>query len=202
MFSGPRRLAMTAEPDHAPRKRLRWLKLPRRFARDQDGAAAVEFAMIALPLFAIIMASLQAALVLLAEQELDYATDEAGRLVMTGQVSSTSGQPGYLTQAQFTRKVCSYLPALFNCSNLMVNMQAASSFSGVNTSAPSYTTLQLNQWSYSTGSHGLTPNTVILQVMYEWPVFGSLMSFNLADLANGKRLLIGTSVFKNEPGPQ
>jgi Flp pilus assembly protein TadG len=194
---------MTAESDRAPRRHFfSWLKSPRRFARDQDGAAAVEFAMVAMPLFAIIMASLQAALVLLAEQELDYATDEAGRLVMTGQVSSTSGQPGYLTQAQFTQKVCSYLPALFNCSNLMVNMQAASSFSGVNTSAPSYTQLQQNTWSYSTGSHGLTPNTVILQVMYEWPVFGSLMNFNLADLANGKRLLIGTSVFKNEPGPQ
>lgn len=195
-------MALTAAPDHASKRRFRWLKLPRRLSRDEGGAAAVEFAMIALPLFAIIMAALQAALMLLAEQELDNATDEAGRLVMTGQVSSTSGQSGYLTQAQFTAKVCSFLPALFNCSNLMVNMQTASSFSSVNTSAPSYTTLQQNQWSYNTGSHGLTPTTVILQVMYEWPVFGNIMSFNLADLANGKRLLIGTAVFKNEPGPQ
>lgn len=170
------------------------------FARNERAATAVEFALVALPLFAIIFAALQAAIVLLAQQELDYATDEAGRLIMTGQVSSQQGTTGYLTQAQFAQKVCSYLPALFNCSNLMINMQTASSFSGVNTSAPSYTTLQKNQWSYSTGQHGLTPDTVILQVMYEWPIFGSIMSFDLADLANGTRLLIGTSVFKNEPG--
>ncbi len=97
-------MALTAAPDHASKRRFRWLKLPRRLARDEGGAAAVEFAMIALPLFAIIMAALQAALMLLAEQELDNATDEAGRLVMTGQVSSTSGQSGYLTQAQFNRQ--------------------------------------------------------------------------------------------------
>lgn len=193
---------MTADTDHVAPRPFRWLKLPRRFVRDEGAAAAVEFAMVALPLFAIIMAALQAALVLLAEQELEHATDEAGRLVMTGQVSSTSGQSGYLTQAQFTQKVCSFLPALFNCSNLMVNMTTASSFSSLNTSAPSYTTLQQNQWSYSTGAHGLTPDTVILQVMYEWPVFGNIMNFNLSNLANGKRLLMATSVFKNEPGQQ
>lgn len=187
---------MTADFDHASRRHFRWLKLPRRFVRNSDGAAAVEFAMVALPLFAIIFASLQAALVLLAEQELNYATDEAARLVMTGQVSSTSGQSGYLTQAQFTQKVCSFLPALFNCSNIMVNMQSASSFSSMSTSAPSYTTIQQNKWAYSTGS----PNTtMILQVMYEWPVFGSLMNFNLANLGNGTRLLMATSAFKNEP---
>jgi Flp pilus assembly protein TadG len=194
-------LATTADPDHVARRRSRGLQWPRRFARDQDGSTAVEFAMVALPLFAIIMAALQAALVLLAGQELDYATDEAARLVMTGQVSSSTGT-GYMTQAQFTQKVCSYLPALFNCSNLMVNMQTAASFSAMNTTAPNYTTLQQNQWSYNTGSHGLTPDTVILQVMYEWPVFGAMMNFNLANLSNGKRLLMATSVFKNEPGPQ
>ncbi|MDR3483569.1 MAG: pilus assembly protein [Bradyrhizobium sp.] len=193
---------MSSHPEQSARSRLRWLKLPVRFARDNRAASAVEFALVSLPLFAIIFAALQAAIALMAEQELDNATDEAGRLVMTGQVSSTSGQTGYLTQAQFTQKVCSFLPALFNCSNLMVNMQTASSFSGVNTSAPSYATLQQNQWSYSTGQHGLTPDTVILQVMYEWPVFGNIMGFNLANLTNGKRLLIGTSVFKNEPGQQ
>jgi Flp pilus assembly protein TadG len=180
-------------------RRVPWLKSPRKFARDNRAASAVEFGMIALPLFALILAALQMAIVLMAQQELEYAADQAGRLVMTGQVSSTSGQTGYLTQAQFTSKVCSYLVALFNCSNLMVNMETASSFSGVSTSAPSYTTLQQNQWSYNTGSHGQTPTVVILQVMYEWPIQSNLLGFNLAGLPNGTRLLMATSVFMNEP---
>ncbi|WP_297299312.1 TadE/TadG family type IV pilus assembly protein [uncultured Methylovirgula sp.] len=174
-------------------------KSPGSFARDNRASTAVEFAMIALPLLALILGALQAAIVLMAQQELEHAADEAGRLVMTGQVSSTSGATGYMTQAQFTNKVCSYLVALFNCSKLMINMQTASSFSATNTSAPSYTTLQQNQWSYVTGSHGQAPDVVILQVMYEWPIFSNLFGFNLASLPNGTRLLMATSVFKNEP---
>ncbi len=161
--------------------------------------SAVEFGLVALPLFAIILAALQAAIVLMAEHELETAADCSARLVMTGEVSSTSGQTGYVTQANFNKQVCSYLVALFNCSNLIVNMQVASAFSSANTTAPTYTTLQNNQWSYQTGSHSQQPDVVILQVMYEWPVFGNIFGFNLSNLPNGKRLLMATSVFKNEP---
>jgi Flp pilus assembly protein TadG len=177
-------------------------RLPRffgAFMRSRRGSAAVEFALIALPLVAIIFAALQFAIILLAQQELNRAADETGRAVMTGKISSTSGQTGYLSQSDFQKKVCSYLVALFNCSNLMINMQTASSFSAASTSPPSYATLQNNSWSYQTGSHGSTPQVIVLQVMYEWPVFGSLLGFNLATLPNGTRLLVATSVFMNEP---
>jgi Flp pilus assembly protein TadG len=187
---------MSSHLEKSTRPRLRWLKLPVRFARDNRAASAIEFALVALPLFAILLAALQTAIVLMAEQELETAAEQAGRLVMTGQVTNVSGQTGYLTQAQFTTKVCSYLVALFNCSNLMVNMQTASSFANASTSAPSYATLQQNTWSYQTGSVG---QVVVLQVMYEWPIISSVFGFNLANLSNGSRLLMATSVFQNEP---
>jgi Flp pilus assembly protein TadG len=173
------------------------------FMRARRGAAAIEFALVALPLVAIIFAALQSALILLAQQELNHAADETGRAVMTGKISSTSGQTGFLSQSDFQKKVCSYLVAMFNCSNLMVNMQTASSFSTSSTSPPSFTTLQNNNknnsWSYQTGSHGSTPQVIVLQVMYEWPIFSSLLGFNPATLPNGTRLLVATSVFMNEP---
>jgi Flp pilus assembly protein TadG len=191
---------MASRPDPASHKRFRWLKRPRGFARDDGAMAAVEFGLLALPLFAIIFAALQWAIVLMAEQELNSAADQAGRLVMTGQVSSTSGQTGYLTQTQFQKKVCGYLVALFNCANLMINMQTANSFSGANTSTPSFTTIQKDSWSYQTGSHNNgSTSVIVLQVMYEWPIFGNLLGFNLTNLPNSKRLLMATSVFMNEP---
>ncbi len=197
---------MLPRSDQNPRPRFRWLKLPVRFARDKRAATAVEFGLVALPLFAIIFAALQAAIVLMAEQELETAAEQAGRLVMTNQVSSTvgatnaSGASIYQSQAQFTKQVCSFLVALFNCSNVMVNMQTASSWTTANTAAPSYATLQTNTWTYQTGSHTqANTDIVVLQVMYEWPVFGNFLGFNLANLANGKRLLMATSVFMNEP---
>jgi Flp pilus assembly protein TadG len=171
----------------------KWL---RAFARDQGAVGAVEFAMLALPLFAIIFAALQTAIVLMAEQELQTAVEEASRLVMTGQVTSTTGQSTTMTQAQFTNKVCSYLVSLFNCANLMVNMQTTDSFADASTTAPSYTTLQQNQWSFQSGSAG---SVVVIQVMYEWPIIGAPLGFNLATLPNGTRLMMGTAVFQNEP---
>jgi len=35
--------------------------------------------------------------------------------------------------------------------------------------------------------------------MYQWPVFLGPLSFNLSNLSNGKRLLMSSAAFKNEP---
>ena len=35
--------------------------------------------------------------------------------------------------------------------------------------------------------------------MYQWPVYVSLLGFNLSDMAGGKRLLMATAAFRNEP---
>lgn len=168
---------------------------PRGFLRSQEGATAVEFAMIALPFIAIIFATLQAALLLMAQEELETATEKAGRLVLTGQVASAG-----TTQSQFATDVCSYLTALFNCANLMINMQTADSFADASPGAPTLTFgangKVTNTWSYEPGSAG---SIVVLQVMYQWPVFGQLLGFNLSNLSNGNHLLMATSVFKNEP---
>src|SRR5580704_1953905 len=80
-----------------------------RFARQQDGAAAVEFALIAVPFIALTFAILETALVFFAGQTLETAASEAGRLVMTGQAASFS-------QSDFKTQVCAILNGgLFDC---------------------------------------------------------------------------------------
>jgi Flp pilus assembly protein TadG len=172
---------------------LERLKSPLNFLRAREGASAVEFGLIALPFFAIIFATMQTAILLMAQEQLETAVEKTGRLVLTGQATS-------LTQTQFTNDICSNLVALFKCSNLMVNMQTADSFSDANPAAPALTFGSngqvTNTWTYAPGSPG---SIVVLQVMYQWPVFGSILGFNLSNLSNGNHLLIATSVFKNEP---
>jgi Flp pilus assembly protein TadG len=179
----------TVAPRQAP------VRSPIKFLRSRDGASAVEFGLIALPFLAIIFATLQSAILLMAQEELETAVEKAGRLVLTGQAVTQS-----LTQAQFTTKVCGYLSVLFNCNNLMVNMQTADTFSDASPAAPTLTFGSkgqvTNTWSYQPGSAG---QIVVLQVMYQWPVFGHLLGFNLSNLPNGNHLLMATSVFKNEP---
>ena len=173
--------------------RRRGLQLPRRFLASRDATSGVEFAIIGLPFLAIIFATLQTAILLMAQEELETAVEKTGRLVLTGQATN-------LTQTQFTNDVCADLVALFKCANLMVNMQTADSFSDASPAAPTLTFngngQVTNTWSYVPGSPG---SIVVLQVMYQWPVFGALLGFNLSNLPNGNHLLIATSVFKNEP---
>jgi Flp pilus assembly protein TadG len=171
---------------------LERLKSPSKFLRSQDGTSAVEFGLIGLPFLAIIFATLQTAILLMAQEELETAVEKTGRLVLTGQAPTTL--------ALFTTDVCKDLTALFNCSNLMVNMQTADTFSDASPAAPTLTFSSngqvSNTWTYAPGSPG---SIEVLQVMYQWPVFGGLLGFNLSNLPNGSHLLMATSVFKNEP---
>jgi Flp pilus assembly protein TadG len=166
---------------------------PNDFLRSAGGTSAVEFGLLALPFIAIIFAALQTAILLMAQEELESAVEKAGRLVLTGQASS-------LTQSQFTTDVCNNLVALFNCNNIMVNMQTADTFADASPAAPTLTFGSkgqvTNTWSFQPGSAG---DIVVLQIMYQWPVFGNLLGFGLSNLPNGNHLLIATSVFKNEP---
>ena len=53
----------------------------------------------------------------------------------------------------------------------------------------------------TTGQWGTPPagDIVILRVMYNWPIVASPLLPGLANQSNGDRLLVATSVFKNEP---
>ena len=40
---------------------------------------------------------------------------------------------------------------------------------------------------------------MVVTLYYQWPIYVSLLNNNLANLGNGSRLLVATSVFRNEP---
>ena len=54
-----------------------------------------------------------------------------------------------------------------------------------------------------TGSFGYTPggpgDIVVVRLMYQWPVYVSLLGLNISDMSGGKRLLMSTVAFRNEP---
>ena len=167
----------------------------RNLAADEHAATAVEFAILVMPLLFLILASLQLAIIFFAGQCLQSAAIASGRQLMTG-----AAQDAGLTQAQFHSAVCANAPVLFSCSNIMVDVQSAGSFSSISTGSltPTYDAsgAVTNSWSYSPGSPG---DIVILRVMYSWPVVAGPLLPGLANQSNGDRLLVATSVFKNEP---
>ncbi|HZR62492.1 MAG TPA: TadE/TadG family type IV pilus assembly protein [Xanthobacteraceae bacterium] len=167
----------------------------RNFSRCTKAATAVEFALVATPFFALLMALVQTGIVFFASRVLDEVAEQTSRYVLTGQA-----QTGGLTQAQFATYVCNNVPAIFNCANIMINVSNYATFAAANTATPTLTFDAngnvTNQWSWSPGQAG---SIVIMQLMYQWPVKLGPLGFNLSNLSNGNRLLISTVAFKTEP---
>jgi Flp pilus assembly protein TadG len=171
------------------------------FALCQKGATAIEFALVAAPFLALLIALFETALVFFAGRVLDEVTEEASRYILTGQA-----QQANMTPAQFDNYICTgtntaaLVSALFNCNNLMVNVENYSDFASASTSTPTLTFNNngsvSNTWTYSPGTPG---SIVVVQVMYQWPIVLGPLGFNLSNLANGNRLLVSTAVFKTEP---
>jgi len=178
-------------------RRLLPARAARRFAQQQDGAAAVEFALVAAPFLALTFAILETALVFFAGQTLEAAVSDAGRLIMTGQ-AQTQG----FSQADFKNQVCARLAGgLFDCTNgIYVNVKTFTSYGSVNTTAPvNNGQFDSTQMGYNAGTPGCI---VAVSVFYQWPIYVSMLGDSLTNLGNGTRLLEATSVFRNEPyGP-
>jgi Flp pilus assembly protein TadG len=165
--------------------------LARRFARQKDGAAAVEFALVAAPFLAMVFAIMETAIIFFAGQALETAAADSARLILTGQAQTQ----GY-DKAKFKEAVCSKIYGLFDCAGaLKVDVKNYTSFSSIDTSKPIVNGQANLDEAYAPGGPG---DIVVVRLMYQWPVYVSLLGLNLAD--NGSnRLLMSTVAFRNEP---
>lgn len=163
----------------------------RRFAFCRSGATAVEFAFVAPAFFALLYAILQTALVFFAQQVLQTATMQAGRLILTGQAQAQN-----MSAAQFQQAVCNAATSLFNCAGIYVNVQTFQSFSNVTMLNPIQNgKFNAGAMSYSPGASG---DIEVVQVFYQWPVYTGPLGFSLSTIGNNN-LLIATAAFRNEP---
>lgn len=180
-------------------KRARFLRIKtvRRFAKGEDGVAAVEFGMVAAPFLALTFAIMETSLVFFAGQTLETAVADSARLIMTGQAQASA-----MSQDDFKTEVCKRIAGLFDCAGgMQIDVKAyasGSTFADISSAKPIGPDgkLQTSTFGYQPGN---ACNIVVVRLMYQWPVYMSLLGFNLADLAGNKRLLMATAAFRNEP---
>jgi Flp pilus assembly protein TadG len=160
-----------------------------RLVRREDGAAAVEFALVAAPFLALLFAILEAGLMFFAGQSLDTAASNVARQIMTGQTQGMS-------QGDFNNKVCANLSALFNCASIMYDVEVCTTYSACNTSVPldSQGNVQTSGLGFNQGGPG---STVLVKLMYPWPTISSMLGLTLTNMRG--RVLISTFAFSNEP---
>lgn len=182
-----------------------------RFRRDRGGVTAVEFGLIAVPFFGLLMAIFQAGLYFFTSEALEAAVQNAARGIYTGQAqganvaSASDFVSSYLCPSNGGTK----LSALIDCSKLIVDIRPAptsGSFSGIDTNADFYQAGATTKFCL-----GAPNDIVVVRVVYPLPVFAPvLVTTNGSDVQQStagtvvfndgrKQMLLGTAVFQNEP---
>ncbi|WEX73883.1 pilus assembly protein [Sinorhizobium numidicum] len=167
--------------------------LLRRLLRDRTGVAAIEFALLALPLFILIFGILEVAAMFFIDSALDASVHKASRLIRTGQAAK-----GKMGLAQFKTEICGNLLYLLDCrENLLVAASTLTdaSSSGAMRAIGSSGTVSINE-NFDIG-HG--SDYVIVQAFLPWSPIVSLYSLSSHTLADGSYLLGASVLFRNEP---
>jgi Flp pilus assembly protein TadG len=168
----------------------------RRFGRRQEGATAVEFAIVATPFFAMMFAILETALVFFSQQTLDTAVANAARLIRTGQAQ----QQGFSAN-QFKTQICSLMDLLLNCATgLQLDVRTYPTFDSIDLADPLDGDGNINPAGF-TYDPGNGSDIVVVRAFYAWPSFTNLLGFDISNMGGGQRLLASAAAFRNEPFP-
>jgi Flp pilus assembly protein TadG len=178
------------QPGNRPSNRIR--DLLGRFRRDRDGATLVEFGLIAIPFFALLLAIIQTAMIYYVGEVLQTAVADSSRLIMTGQATSTN-----YDKTKFKIEICGRVPTLFDCQNLLqVDVQSSNSF-------PSSVPSPIVNGQLDSTSFGFDPGgpsqIVMVRAAMAYPVWLPIIGLGMANLDNNKRLIMSSAVFRNEP---
>ncbi len=188
----------------------------RRVRRNEDGTTAVEFAILAFPLFLLILGILDVSLLLLGNYQLDNAVADVARQIRTGQV-----QNGGVTLDQFKASICNRLIVFKgNCTDrLFVEVKTFPDFASIQFADPvkeetvtvtnpdgTTTTETKEVFDESvegdfTAGVGTAGSIVGIRVFYLWemlvPFVADLLKQNTVN--DGLVLLSTAAAFRNEP---
>jgi Flp pilus assembly protein TadG len=166
----------------------------RGFRRNDQGVSAIQFALVAAPFLAMTFAIVETALVFFATQAMETATQDAARLIMTGQAQMQG-----MSAAAFKAKLCTKLSSLLDCANgLDLDVKSYKSFADVSISNPISGGNYVNSTGYNAGHAG---DIVVVRAFYKWPTYVTNLGYDPSNLNGNKRLIVTTAAFRNEPGP-
>jgi Flp pilus assembly protein TadG len=169
-----------------------------RFGRARGGATAVEFALVAPALVATLIAIVEVMYFLFAQQTLQTAAVEMGRLFMTNRAPAQGSTVGSNGQFQSTSSICNIIQPVLDCTAVTVDIQSYNNYAGADTS-----TLQLynggtpiTSFSYAAGTPG---QIVVIRLAYQLTTIMGPLGFVLSSLSNGKMEVMGVTAIRVEP---
>ena len=165
------------------------------WTRNNDGAAAIEFAIVAMPFFLICVAIIELAMMFTANSLMMGATQDAVRAIRTGQVQVISDPDE--AENFFRQQLCDHISvALVNCNDVQFSVSVLDSFSGANTTTQVDEEGNIDEPEFDAGGSG---DIVLVNVLYYHPLLTPLIGRFFSDSPNNTKLLTSTVVFQTEP---
>jgi Flp pilus assembly protein TadG len=165
----------------------------RAYVRNCRGATALEFALIATPLMALIFVCLQMALYVMVCVSLDNATQRAAREIRMGITTAANS-----TSTTFRQKVCDNLGWLgTDCmANLKLDVDSYDNFSMVTLVDPITNGNFTSDLNYDIGG---ASRIQLVRTYLTWEMVIPFISNPLATMSDGKAVISSKVVFRNEP---
>jgi hypothetical protein len=181
-------------------RHLLGLSSVRRLHQDEDGATAVEFAIVSTPFLMFIFALVGCAIYFFMMNSVEKGMDQSSRLIRTGQAVSSK-----LTVNQFKQKICDGAGNWINCSKLQIFVSHYPDWGSVapepcikdnvviQNPAPGSDLIAI----YSGGASDI----VIVTACYEWEFTSKLPLFKLGNMTDGSMMMQTATAFRSEPYP-
>ena len=181
----------------------------RRFLVRRDGATAIEFAVLSLPFFLIVAASLETFIAFSAEQLLANATDTMARKIRTGEITYKLGKITDKEGPEFRKLFCDEIALLMPCSanelktpdKLYIDVRTFAKFTDIPKTIPySGADLNINDFKFAPGGK---KSINIVRAYYRWDIVTDLVRPYLSNIksSDGSRqnyLMVANVVIQNE----
>lgn len=162
--------------------------------RKREGAAAVEFALVALPFFFMMFALLELGLIFVLDSVLSNAVLGSSRLIRTGQAEAAT-----MTAEEFRDDVCGRMSVFATqCDQrISIDVRVIPTFATVPpdpmANGTSFDDSQL------TFNYGVPESLIVVRVWYRQPLVTTFLGQALSRLNDGSVRLVTTTAFRNEP---
>lgn len=170
------------------------------FLRNEKGATAVEFAIVAPVFIYVLGVVIETGLMLFVEYVMQSSVQEAARQIRTGQAHTSA-----MNATAFKAEVCETAGIVIDCaSDVTVYVNSAASFSSLKTAVPSFLNVGPSYGGPAGASSyacGASSQAVAVIATYDWDFVMPFMNLFGNVNSDQKRRLAGIATFQNEPFP-
>tara|TARA_X000000950_G_scaffold140658_1_gene174554 strand:- start:4452 stop:4988 length:537 start_codon:yes stop_codon:yes gene_type:complete len=163
-----------------------------KYRKSEDGVTAIEFSLLAIPYFMLVLGILEISIMFASASLLDGAVTNASRMIRTGQLQNSVGDP----ETNFRNALCDYATVLVDCNSVQLEVVPIDSFANYNNYDPTYDADgDLVSQGFDAGG---SEDEVLVRVVY----YHSLVTPLVAQLLGGpdqRQLFVTTMVFQSEP---